>query len=112
VARHYCYTDAVTHAVVLVTRGGATQAMTRLRYFLKGERSAIVAEGDGFRFMQPLAACITAMLRARPHSALCTAGSQHPASHRSRGAQPPAAMQDWTFSPWGGVQKYLYARFA
>jgi hypothetical protein len=34
-ARHYCYTDAVTQALVLATRGGACQATTRLRYFLK-----------------------------------------------------------------------------
>ena len=47
---HYCYTDAVTRAVVQATRGGACQAMTRLRYFLQGDKSAIVAVGDGFRF--------------------------------------------------------------
>jgi hypothetical protein len=49
-ARHYCYTDAVTQTVVLATRSGACQATTRMRYFLKGDKSAIVAEGDGFRF--------------------------------------------------------------
>ena len=49
-ARHYCYTDAVEQVVGQATRGGATQAVTRLRYFLKGDKSAIVAQGDGFRF--------------------------------------------------------------
>ena len=40
---HYCYTDAVTWIVMDATRSQACQAMTRVRYFLQGDKSAIVA---------------------------------------------------------------------
>ena len=47
-ARHYCYTDAVTQTVVLATRSGACQATTRVRYFLKGDMIRWWCRSKGF----------------------------------------------------------------
>jgi hypothetical protein len=50
---HHCYTDAVTWIVMDATRSQACQAMTRVRYFLQGDKSAIVAQDDGHHYFRP-----------------------------------------------------------